>query len=115
MKKHIIDAKDRSLGRVAGDAARALLGKHSVSFAKNEVAEVSVEIINVGKIKLSEKKLKNKKYSSYSGYPGGLSFASMEQVIAKKGFTEIVRRSVYKMLPKNKLQDRRIKLLTIKE
>ncbi len=113
--KYTVDATDRNLGRVASEAAKAILGKNLTSFEKNEVAEVSVEIINVGKMKLSEKKLKNKKYASHSGYPGGLSFTSMEQMIAKKGIPEVVRRSVYKMLPKNKLQDRRIKLLTIKE
>lgn len=115
MNKYTVDATDRNLGRVAGDAARALLGKLLTSFKKNEVAEVRVEVINVGKMKLSEKKLKDKKYTSYTGYPGGLRSASMEQVIEKKGVSEIVRRAVYKMLPKNKLQDRRIKLLTIKE
>lgn len=115
MKKYTVDATDRNLGRVTSEAARALLGKLLTSFKKNEVAEVSVEIINVGKMKLSEKKLKNKKYVSYSGYPGGQKIASMEQVIEKKGLSEVVRRSVYKMLPKNKLQDKRIKLLTIKE
>lgn len=113
--KYTIDATNKNLGRVASEAAKALLGKLSPTFQKNKVADVSVEVINVSKINLSEKKLKSKQYASYSGYPGGLSFASMEAVIAKKGVSEIVRRSIYKMLPKNKLQDRRIKLLKIKE
>ncbi|HEY9584749.1 MAG TPA: uL13 family ribosomal protein [Candidatus Paceibacterota bacterium] len=113
--KYTIDAENRTLGRVAAEAARALLGKLMTSFKKNEVAEVSVEVINVSKMKLSEKKLKEKEYSSYSGYPGGLSFLSMEVLIQKKGVSEVVRRAVYKMLPKNKLQAKRIKLLKIKE
>lgn len=115
MNKYTVDATNRNLGRVASEAASVLLAKNSTSFSRNEVAEVSVEVINAGKINLSEKKLKNNKYSSYSGYPGGLSFTSMEVMIAKKGITEVVKRAIYKMLPKNKLQDRRIKLLTIKE
>lgn len=115
MVKHTIDATNKNLGRVASEAAKVLLGKLSPAFQKNKVADVSVEVINAGKMALSEKKLKNKRYPSYSGYPGGLSFASMEAVIAKKGFAEIVRRSVYKMLPKNKLQAKRIKFLKIKE
>ena len=113
--KYVIDATNKNLGRVASEAARELIGKNSPVFQKNAVADVSVEIINAGKLKIFEKKLKNKEYSSYSGYPGGLSFATMEQVIAKKGVSEVVHRAVYKMLPKNKLQDKRIKLLKIIE
>ncbi len=113
--KYTIDATNKHLGRVASEAAKALIGKLSTSFKRNEVADVSVEIVNVSKLDIFEKKMKNKTYARYSGYPGGLKIATMELVIAKKGISEVVRRSVYKMLPKNKLQDIRIKLLTIKE
>jgi large subunit ribosomal protein L13 len=115
MTKHIIDATNRNLGRVASEAARALLGKLSPSFKKNEVADVSVEVINVGKMKVLGKKLKNKKYTTYSGYPGGQKILPMETMVAKHGVKKVVEYAIHDMLPKNLLQKRRMKLLKIKE
>ncbi len=113
--KHTVDAKNRTLGRVASEAARALLGKLSPSFVKNETADVVVEVVNVSGLKISEKKRENKKYVSFSLYPGGQKIISLGELIEKKGIREVVRRAVYKMLPKNKLQDKRIKFLKIKD
>jgi large subunit ribosomal protein L13 len=110
-----IDAQDKTLGRIASQAAKALLGKHSVAFAKNVVAADGVEIINAAKIRVSGQKVRDKKYIRYSGYPGGQKVESYRQLTTRKGTREAIRKAVLGMLPKNKLQTRRIKFLTIKD
>jgi len=108
-----IDAKDKTLGRVASAAAKALLGKHDASFAKNVVAEGGVTIINASKVRLSGTKEKTKEYVRYSGYPGGQRIEKYPMLTGRRGHSEAIRRAVRGMLPKNRLQDRRLKMLVI--
>ncbi len=112
---YTIDATDRSLGRVAQEAAVFLMGKNLVNYERHLVPDVSVSIINVSKIKNPQKKLKQKKYTHYSGYPGGLKYETMEQVISQKGYGEVMKRAIYGMLPTNKLRPRAMKNLIIQE
>lgn len=113
--EYIIDAKDRSLGRVASEAAAFLRGKKETNFAPNRLPDIKVKIINVSKIKITDKKLKQKKYKSHSGYPGGLKTTPLEKVLEKKGLEYVFKKAVMGMLPKNKLQDRMIKNLVIEK
>ncbi len=108
-----IDANNKTLGRVASAAAKALLGKHSADFAKNIVSEVEVKITNIDGLKISGDKVLQKEYVRYSGYPGGQKRETYGQLTARRGNKEALRRAVLGMLPKNKLQMRRIKQLTI--
>lgn len=108
-----IDAQDKTLGRVAAAAAKALLGKHTAVFAKNVVTSEGVTIINADKIRVSGSKERNKEYVRYTGYPGGQRIESYAQLTARRGKKEAIRRAVLGMLPKNKLQARRIKNLII--
>lgn len=110
-----IDAQDKTLGRVASAAAKALLGKGSAAFAKNVVSQEPVEILNASKVRISGNKELQKEYLRYSGYPGGQKSESYQQLTARKGTKEALRKAVLGMLPKNKLQSRRIKMLTIKD
>jgi len=110
-----IDATKRSLGRVASEATQFLMGKNLPNFERNKVAESKVHIINASKIKINLTKLKTKEYIKYSGYPGGLKKKTMEEVVAKKGYTEILKKAIYGMLPSNKLRSIIIKNLTISE
>ncbi len=110
-----IDAQDKTLGRVASAAAKALLGKHSASFAKNKVDESGVTIINASKIKISGNKTKDKSYIRYSGYPGGQKEETYEMLTTRRGKQEAIRRAVLGMLPKNRLQTPRIKMLKIEQ
>ena len=108
-----IDAKNKTLGRVASAAAKALLGKHSASFAKNVVATDGVTIINASKVQITGDKAKDKEYIRYSGYPGGQKIETYNMLTARSSHGEAIRRAVLGMLPKNRLQDKRIKQLTI--
>ena len=108
-----IDAKNKTLGRVASAAAKALLGKHTASFAKNIVAPEEVKVVNAGALRISGTKELDKQYVRYSGYPDGQKFENYRLLVARRGHREVIRRAVLGMLPKNKLQAKRIKLLTI--
>jgi large subunit ribosomal protein L13 len=112
---HTIDAKDKRLGRVASQAAVLLMGKNTPEFKRNAVADVKVVIQNASKLKIDAKKLNEKEYKSYSGYPGGLKIRGAKNVIAKKGMSELLKEAVYGMLPTNKLRSQRIKNLEITE
>lgn len=110
-----IDAKGKTLGRVASEAAKVLLGKHKPTFVKHQVVGEEVEVVNAGKIRITGNKLEDKEYTRYSGYPGGLKKESYAMLVKRRGSGEAIRRAVLGMLPKNRLQAHRIKLLTIKE
>jgi len=108
-----IDATNQSIGRIASQAAHYLLGKHEVSFTKNNIAGVKVTITNASKASITEKKKSEKQYAQFSGYPGGLRFETLNDVIEKKGIEEVYKRAVKRMLPSNKLRSDTLKNLTI--
>ena len=108
-----IDAADKTLGRVASAAAKALLGKHTADYTKNVVAQDGVTIINAKRIRVSGGKKLGKEYVRYSGYPGGQKIETYAMLVARKGEKEAIRKAVLGMLPKNKLQTPRIHMLTI--
>jgi len=111
---YTIDATNRTLGRVASEAAHALLGKRSASFTKNLVAPIKVTIENVGKLHLPERRIKGKVYTRYSGHPGGFYETRMDVMIEKKGIAEVVKKTVDGMIPRNKLRNERMKNLIVK-
>lgn len=110
---HTIDATNRTLGRVASEAAHALMGKRSVHFAKNITLPIKVVIENASKLHLPERRVKGKVYTRYTGYPGGLFETRMDELIVKKGIAEVVKKTVDGMIPRNKLRTGRMKNLTI--
>jgi large subunit ribosomal protein L13 len=115
MTKYTIDAENKRLGRIASEVAVLLMGKNLSSFAKNNVAEVSVGVKNASKMQIDSKKIAQETFSRYSGYPGGLKKPNMEKVISTKGFGEVLKFAVSGMLPKNKLRDKMLKNLKVTE
>ena len=109
----IIDAQSKKLGRVASEAAKALMGKHLSTYTRNRTADIDVRIINAASADISERKLKKLVYSRYSGYPGGLKRESGAHLKERKGVTEIFRRAVSGMLPDNSLKRNMMKRLSI--
>jgi large subunit ribosomal protein L13 len=112
---HTIDATDRTLGRVASEAAHALLGKRSAHFVKNQAMPVTVVIENAAKMHLPVRRTKGKVYTRYTGYPGGLYSTTMEEMITKKGIAAVVKKTVDGMIPRNKLRAPRMKNLIVNE
>ncbi|MEK9160621.1 MAG: 50S ribosomal protein L13 [Patescibacteria group bacterium] len=113
--EYTVDAKGRTLGRVASEAAHALLGKKSTSFVKNKVLPVQVTIVNAKKLMIREKMLKEKTYRRYTGYPGGLREMTLAEFIEKKGIAEVLKKTVDGMLPRNRLRKERMKRLTVND
>lgn len=111
--KYTVDAKGRALGRVASEAASALLGKKSTNYVKNFVLPVEVTITNAGGLVIAEKKMLQKEYTRYTGYPGGLRTTTLKMLKDKKGIEEVIRKAVDGMIPRNKLRKDRMKRLTI--
>lgn len=114
-KKFTIDAEGRPLGRIASEVASILIGKNSPNFVKNLAPDVSVEIINSSKMKISEKKKDETVYREFTGFRGGLFDVKMSEIIKKKGYGELLKIAIDGMLPKNKLRKQMIKNLIVKE
>jgi len=108
-----IDATNKTLGRLASEIAKIIQGKDKPNFRPEKAGESLVEVENIDKIKVTGKKLKEKVYYHYSGYPGGLKKIVLGELI-KKDPGEVLRRAVLGMLPRNRLQKERIKRLKIK-
>ena len=110
---HEIDAEGKSLGRIASQAAVLLRGKGSPDFERHVAPKTKVVIKNARLVSLLPGKAKNTYHVSYSGYPGGQKFISFEEVIAKHGHKEVLRRMIRRMLPANRLRNDALKNLTI--
>ncbi len=113
--EYTIDAAGKKLGRIASDAAASLMGKKSVSFAKNEVLNAEVRIINANRTDISAHKKQADIYVTYTGHRGGLNEEKLGDLIKRRGMGEVYRLAVYSMLPKNKLRALRMKNLIITE
>ena len=110
---YIIDAKSKSLGRIASEAAFVLMGKNDPKYAKNELKAGIVHITNASKLLSTGQKLTQKVYARYTGYPGGKVELSQAQVIAKKGHADVLMRAIRGMLPANKLRAQMLKNVRI--
>lgn len=112
-RRHIVDAKGRSLGRVATDAARFLQGKNSPAYAKHQDGGDWVEIRNLKEAKFTGRKLGQKVYFRYSGYPGGITSRALGDLWETKP-QQVIRNMVFEMLPSSSLRKKWIKRLIIK-
>lgn len=111
-KTHKIDATDKVLGRLATGISILLRGKNKPTFTYNIDGGDFVNVSNISKIKITGKKIEQKKYYRHSGYPGGLKTTQLKNLI-KDDPAEVLRRAVYQMLPDNKLRNEMIKRLDI--
>ncbi len=112
IREYTIDAENKRLGKICTEAASYLLGKDSTDVTRHTVAPVFVTIINVSKMDIPDRK-KTSEYQSYSGYPGGRNVETLEHLATRLGYDEVVRRSIYGMLPNNRLKKPRLKNLKI--
>jgi large subunit ribosomal protein L13 len=110
---HTIDATNRTIGRVASEAAHALMGKRSVHFVKNQAMPVKVVITNAAKMHLPLRRVKGKIYNRYTGHPGGFFETRMDVMIEKKGIAAVLTKTIDGMIPRNKLRTPRMKNLTV--
>lgn len=109
---YLIDAKDKVLGRLAVKAAVVLRGKHKSIFTPYMDTGDGVIVINAAKIRVTGRKLKEKVYRRYSGYPGGLREVTLEVMLQRKPAT-VIRLAVSRMLPAGSLGSDIIKRLKV--
>lgn len=112
-RKHVVDAKGRSLGRVASEAARYLQGKADPAYERQADGGSWVEIRNLKSAKFTGRKMDQKIFFRYSGYPGGITERSLLNQWEKRPVL-VLRNMVYQMLPSNTLRKKWIKRLIVK-
>jgi len=101
-KWHVIDASGRTLGKLATEAARLLMGKHKPTFSPNLDTGDNVVVINAEKIQVTGNKLKQKQYYRHSDYPGGFRSTSLEKMM-RDDPTRVIEHAVRGMLPHTRL------------
>lgn len=109
---HLVDARGQILGRLATRVATILMGKHKVDYVPYLDKGDNVVVVNAREILLTGRKSKQKTYTFYSGYPGGLKTVDFAELKEKKP-EEVIRHAVSGMLPKNKLAREMIRKLYI--
>ena len=108
----VVDAEDLVLGRISTRIATVLMGKHKPSYTPHIDTGDFVVVVNCEKVKLTGRKLDQKKYYRYSGYMGGLKETTAREMIATKP-EMVIQEAVRRMLPKNKLARQQIKKLKV--
>jgi len=98
----LVDAEDKILGRLATEVAVLLRGKKKPEFVEFMDSGDFVIVVNAEKIKLTGRKLDQKKYFTHSGYPGGIKEKTVKDLLDKEP-EEVIRMAVKGMIPKNKL------------
>lgn len=109
---YVIDASEAPLGRLSTKVATLLTGKGKTQFTHHIDCGDFVVIINADKLVVTGDKLQQKKYYRHSGFPGGLTEATLADKMAKDS-TEVIVKAVRGMLPVNKLRDERLKRLKV--
>jgi len=112
-KTQQIDATDKAVGRLASQIVFFLRGKNKTSFTPRLDVGDFVIVSNINKLRFSGKKMEQKLYYRHSHYPGGIKRIPLKKVFAEKP-EQVLKKAVYKMLPKNKLRNSMIKRLIIK-
>lgn len=107
---YVIDAEGKTLGRLATQIAVLLRGKHKPIYSPSVDCGDYVVVINAEKIKVTGRRLDQKKYYRHSGYPGGLSEITLRDQLDKFP-TRVIEAAVRGMLPKNKLGRKMFKKL----
>jgi large subunit ribosomal protein L13 len=108
----LIDATDKTVGRLAARIATILMGKHRPTYTPHVDTGDYVIVVNAEKVRFTGNKWKTKQYKRYSGYPSGLKLEPAERLRERRP-TEILRLAVKRMLPKNKLGRHMLKKLKL--
>lgn len=109
---YLVDAQDVVLGRLASTVANILRGKNKAIYTPSVDTGDFVIVVNAEKIALTGRKLSDKIYYSHSGFPGGLKEITAEKLLEKKP-SDVIKKAVKGMLPKNKLSRHMLNKLKI--
>lgn len=109
---HLVDAKDKPLGRIATNIAKALMGKYKTNYVPYLDMGDYVVVTNASLVKITGKKTAQKKYTYHSGYPGGLRQENFASMIVRRP-DEVIKKAVWGMVPKTKQGKQMVKRLKI--
>jgi large subunit ribosomal protein L13 len=109
---YVVDAEGQTLGRLATRIADTLRGKRRPEYTPHVDSGDFVVVVNADKIAVTGKKLDEKLYYRHSGYPGGLRTRTLREELERRP-TEVIRKAVKGMLPRNKLANRQITKLKV--
>ena len=102
----VIDATDLPLGRLASRVALVLRGKNKPGFTPNVDCGDNVIVVNAEKVVLKGKKMTNRVYTRYTGYPGGQRFTTPREILNSTHPERLVEKAVRGMLPKTRLGEK---------
>jgi large subunit ribosomal protein L13 len=108
----VVDAEGRTLGRLASRIASVLRGKHKPIYSPYVDTGDFVVVTNAGQVVTTGRKLDQKKYYHYSGYPGGLKAVTLRRQLERHP-TRVLRAAVRGMLPKNRLGRKMLRKLKV--
>jgi large subunit ribosomal protein L13 len=108
----IVDADGQTLGRLASQIAARLRGKHKPEFSPSVDVGDFIVVVNAEKIRVTGRKMEQKKYYHYSGYPGGLSEINLAGQLDRHP-TRVLKAAVRGMLPRNRLGRSMLKKLKV--
>jgi large subunit ribosomal protein L13 len=111
-KYHLFDARGKILGRLSTEIALILRGKNKVDFTPNIDGGDFVVVINSDKVAVTGKKMDDKIYHRFSGYPGGITSVKLKDQMEKDS-RKVIEHSIYNMLAKNKLRKKMMTRLLI--
>lgn len=109
---HTLDAAGQAPGRLASRVALLLIGKHKPAFTPHVDLGDAVKVVNAAKMAVTGKKLEQTVYRHHTTYPRGLKEVGMK-VVMKRDPSDVLRRAVSRMLPKNRHRTARLKRLNI--
>jgi len=109
---HLVDLKDKILGRIASNIAQLLMGKSKPYFTRSLDVGDYVVVVNAKGVAVSGNKKLLKKYRRHSGFPGGFKEETLGELRSRKP-ERIIYHAVSGMLPQNKLRDRMLSRLFI--
>lgn len=98
----VVDAAEKTLGRLASEIAHRLRGKHKPEYTPHVDTGDYIVVINAEKVRVTGAKTTDKMYHHHTGYPGGLKSASFEKLI-EKAPERVIQSAVKGMLPRNPL------------
>ena len=98
----VVDATDKTLGRLSSQIANRLRGKHKPEYTPNVDNGDYVVVVNADKVKVTGKKNTDKVYQHYTGYPGGLKSITFDKLMQESP-EKVIEMAVRGMMPKNRL------------
>jgi large subunit ribosomal protein L13 len=111
-KWYVVDATDQTLGRLATQIASILRGKHKPEYTPHEDVGDFVVVVNAEKVRVTGRKLEQKKYYWHTGYPGGIREISLERQLQLHP-DRVIEHAVKGMLPRGPLGRRQLRKLRV--